>query len=256
MKQMYVIGNWKMNGSRVMARELANGLASDPIISEAVSHGVVVAVCPPAPYLTDVFDVLHKTSVILGAQDCHHRQRGAHTGDVSPAMLLDSGCSHVILGHSERRQGHGETDDLIAAKVIAALEGGLRPIVCVGETLDQHQQQRTVDIVCAQVKIVLDAIESRIADVIIAYEPVWAIGTGLAATVDHVSMAHAAIADTLGSAGSGVPILYGGSVTADNAGSLFACHHVHGGLIGGASLQVSSFSAIVYAARLASEGQH
>lgn len=256
MRQMYVIGNWKMNGSRVMARELASDVSSDPVIREAADRGVVVAVCPPAPYLTDVFDVVDSTCVVLGAQDCHHHQRGAHTGDVSPAMLVDTGCSFVILGHSERRQAHGESDDVIALKVVSALEVGLRPIVCVGETLDEYQQQRTVDIVCAQVQVVLNALGARIADVIIAYEPVWAIGTGLAATVDHVAFAHDAIARTLGSDGRRVPILYGGSVTADNAGSLFACQHVHGGLIGGASLQVSGFSAIVHAARLVREGQH
>jgi len=254
-RQMYVVGNWKMNGSRVMARELASDVSSDPVIMEATDRGVVVAVCPPAPYLTDVFDVVGRTRVALGAQDCHHRLQGAHTGDVSPTMLTDTGCSYVILGHSERRLAHGESDDIIASRVATALEVGLRPIVCVGETLDEHQQQRTVEIVCAQLQVVLNAVGSRIADVIIAYEPVWAIGTGLAATVDHVDSAHAAIASTLGSDGSGVPILYGGSVTADNAGSLFACQHVHGGLIGGASLQRSSFSAIVYAASLVMEGQ-
>lgn len=255
MKRMYVIGNWKMNGTRMTARALANGLASDPIIHDAAEHGVLVAVCPPAPYLTDVFSILNKTAVTVGGQDCYHRLHGPHTGDVSPAMLLDVGCTYVILGHSERRHGHSETHDAVAAKTVAAREVGLLPIVCVGETLVEHQQQRTIDVVRAQLQPVLDALGERIADVMIAYEPVWAIGTGLAATVDHVVMAHAAIAELLGSAGSAVPILYGGSVTADNAGSLFACEHVHGGLIGGASLQVSSFSAIVHAARLVTEGQ-
>ena len=248
MNTMHVIGNWKMHGSRASSRALALGLVSDTIISGAVSHSVQVTICPPSTFLTDVHSVLEGSTLALGAQDCHYRQHGAHTGDVSALMLRDAGCTHVILGHSERRRSHNESNDLIAGKVIAALEADLRPIICVGETLEEHQQQRTIEVVTSQLQSVVSAAEARINDVIVAYEPVWAIGTGLAATAEHVTMAHAAIAEVLAPAGGDVPILYGGSVTADNAPLLFACPNVHGGLIGGASLEVASFSAIVQAA--------
>lgn len=245
-----------MNGSRASSCELAAALASDAVIGAAADHAVAVAICPPSPFLADVHRIVEKSTIAVGAQNCHHRPNGAHTGDVSATMLRDVGCSFVIVGHSERRQDHKESDDLIAAKAIAALEAGLRPILCVGETLEQLQQQRTIEVVRAQLLAVARSLENSMAKVIVAYEPVWAIGTGLAASTDHVMAAHQAIAEALSSYAVGIPVLYGGSVTADNAPELFACPHVHGGLVGGASLQVSSFSAIVQAACLSTGVGH
>ena len=245
----YIVGNWKMNGTRAM---LAEARAID---RAAARHpGVQVALAPP---FTLVHSVAEETqSIGTGGQDCHTAAKGAHTGDVSAAMLVDAGADFVITGHSERRRDHGESDALVKAKSEAALAAGLGAIVCVGETLDERDAGQAEAVVKAQVVGSVPAIEDGAdvnpARVAVAYEPVWAIGTGRVAAVEDVIAMHRAIRATLvevyGSAGKGVRILYGGSVNAENARDLLASEGVGGALVGGASLTAESFLAIVAAA--------
>ncbi|MES2492034.1 MAG: triose-phosphate isomerase [Pseudomonadota bacterium] len=245
----YIVGNWKMNGTRAM---LAEARAID---RAAGRHpGVQVALAPP---FTLVHSVAEETQTIgTGGQDCHIAAKGAHTGDVSPAMLADAGADFVIVGHSERRRDHGEDDALVKAKAEAALASGLGVIVCVGETLAERDAGAAETVVKAQVTGSLPEIENGAdvnpARVAVAYEPVWAIGTGRVAAVDDVIAMHRAIRATLleayGDAGAKVRILYGGSVNAENARDLLAAEGVGGALVGGASLAAESFMAIVAAA--------
>jgi triosephosphate isomerase len=246
----FVAGNWKMFTTAAGARQLA----------EAVVKGVggedrvTVAVCPPFPYLLTVGGVLRGSKVALGGQNLYPEQEGAFTGEVSPTMLTDVGCRYVILGHSERRHKLGESDAFINRKVHAALAAGLTVILCVGETLDEREANRTEAVLKAQLSGSLAGVApNALGRLVIAYEPVWAIGTGRNATPDQAQQAHAfirgQIAKMCGEEGArALPIQYGGSVKADNAASLLRQPDVDGALVGGASLHADQFTSIVRAA--------
>jgi triosephosphate isomerase len=246
MRPRIVAGNWKMFTHRETARQLADGIVKEVGNEDRVQ----VVVCPPFPYLGPVGDAVAGSRVALGAQNCYDRNEGAFTGEVSPSMLIDLGCKYVILGHSERRHILGESDALIAAKVPAALKVGLKVILCVGQTLEEHQAGRINSVFARQVWSALADVDPSLrSNVLIAYEPVWAIGTGHAATPEQAQQAHAFIRKQVSEMGGGdLPILYGGSVKADNARGLFSQPDVDGGLIGGASLKADQFTAIVRAA--------
>ena len=231
-----IAGNWKMHGLLASVAELEALLAAPP------PAGAHLLLCPPATLIQGFAARARGTHVAIGAQDCHWRPSGAHTGDLSAAMLADAGATHVIVGHSERRADHGETDEVVKAKAQAAIAAGLLPIVCVGETLAERDAGRTLPVVARQLAGSVPG-EGRF---VIAYEPVWAIGTGRTPTVAEVAEVHGAIADTVG---GDVPILYGGSVKPDNAAALLAIPAVGGALVGGASLKARDLLAIATAAR-------
>ncbi|HVC63236.1 MAG TPA: triose-phosphate isomerase [Acetobacteraceae bacterium] len=239
-----IAGNWKMHGLAADAVTLARGVAAG-----AARLPCELLVCPPCIHLAAVAQALTGSPVALGGQDCHQAKQGAHTGDISAPMLRDAGASWVVLGHSERRQNHGETDELVREKVLAAVVAGLTPIVCVGETADQRAGGQETEVVGWQLAGSLPKPFSGV----VAYEPVWAIGTGKNATDEDVATMHAFIRDELvrqfGDAGQGIRILYGGSVRPANAASLLAVPHVGGALVGGASLQAEDFLAIARAAQ-------
>ncbi len=243
MRQL-IAGNWKMNGLMAEAatlaagiRDLADGLACD------------LLVCPPATQIGLVSDILGETSIAVGGQDCAPEPAGAHTGDISAEMLADAGCLAVILGHSERRQNHHETNAQVFAKAQAAARAGLIPIVCVGETEAERDGGREIAVVGRQI---VESLPDGFAG-IIAYEPIWAIGTGRTPTLGEVESVHRHIREALvtrfGESGRGLRILYGGSVKPDNAAELLAVPEVGGALVGGASLQAAGFVAIARAAR-------
>lgn len=238
-------GNWKMHCSIAEATALAGGLAGR--VGDRADRLVVLA--PPFTALAAVRRAIEGTRIALAAQDMHHEPRGAFTGEVSPTMLLDVGASHVILGHSERRSLFGETDEVVRRKVESALSHGLCPIVCVGETLAQRDDGRTLAVVSSQVDAAMRGIGADAARrSIVAYEPVWAIGTGRVATREQAQEVHAQIRKLLGEIGlpaDDVPILYGGSVKADNVDGLMAESDIDGALVGGASLEVDGFTRIV-----------
>jgi triosephosphate isomerase len=243
-----IAGNWKMNGSLAandaLVRELVRGLDGNA--------GCTVAVCVPAPYLAQVQALRAGTALELGAQDVSEQTEGAYTGEVSAAMLKEFGVRYVIIGHSERRQYHGETDAVVADKTKAALAAGITPIVCVGETLAQRDAGRTADIVKRQMAAVIHTNGHCISEIVVAYEPVWAIGTGKTATPAEAQQVHAVLRAQLKAAtpnADRVHILYGGSMNAGNAASLLAQPDIDGGLIGGASLKAPDFLQIVRAAR-------
>ena len=243
----FVCGNWKMHGTTGEARELVRALV--PLVAES-SAEVQVAVAPPFTALAAVAEAIRETHLELAAQNVHFEARGAYTGEVSPAMLADLGVKHVIVGHSERRQLFGETDDGVRRKVVALLGVGLLPIVCVGETLHEREAGRTLDVVSRQVTGALQGLGAGdVARLTVAYEPVWAIGTGKTATTGQAQEVHAAIRKLLaglaGSAAEQVRIQYGGSVKPDNARELMAQPDVDGALVGGASLKAADFSQIV-----------
>lgn len=249
MTSTLIVGNWKMHGTTSVASTLAAELAENEIIRDAKRDGVDVVCCPPFTALSLVGQLLAETSVKLGAQTCHYQRQGAHTGDISAEMLRDVGCSFVLVGHSERRRDHHESNDQVAAASIAAVDAGLIPVICVGETYHEHQSAMTYDVLERQIGSVCTALGSKLSSCVVAYEPVWAIGTGLAATAEHVQTTHAHIVELVRTHGVTIPVLYGGSVNASNAEELLATMHVGGLLIGGASLNISSFAAIVAAAR-------
>jgi triosephosphate isomerase len=240
-----VVGNWKMNGNRAANAELLAGLkAAGPWVAEA-------AVCVPTPYLGDVALSLQGEAIAWGAQDCSAFESGAYTGEVSAAMLAEFGCRYVIVGHSERRAFHGESDQLVADKARIALAHRLTPIVCVGETLVQREAGQTEAVVKRQLSAVIHTLAHCIAQVVVAYEPVWAIGTGLSASPEQAQAVHALLRAQLKAAtahAAGMKILYGGSVKPDNAATLFAQPDIDGGLIGGAALKAADFAAICRAA--------
>ncbi len=243
MPRKLAAGNWKMNG-------LGPRLAEIGELATAIgSPGVDVLICPPSTLIARMKDAVAGSPIAVGGQDCHANEKGAHTGDISAPMLADAGATHVILGHSERRADHGETDQMVSDKAIAAAAAGLVPIICVGETLDDRKAGKTLDVVGGQLA---GSVPRSLSEIVIAYEPVWAIGTGEVATVDQIAEVHAFIRDELGKmtatfAAGGVPILYGGSVKAGNADEIFAVPHVDGGLVGGASLKAADFAPIVQA---------
>ncbi|MBW8814492.1 MAG: triose-phosphate isomerase [Caulobacterales bacterium] len=243
--QPLIAGNWKMNG-------LTASLAEARAVAEGVgATRARVAICPPAVLIHQMADALAGTPVLVGGQDSHEEEAGAFTGDISAAMLADVGARLVILGHSERRAGYRETDGRVARKVVAALRAGLEPIVCVGETLEERKAGQALAVVTGQVR---GSLPSELAGhrFSVAYEPVWAIGTGLTPTTPEIEEMHRAIRATLvesfGPAARAVPILYGGSVKPSNAEEILAADEVGGALVGGASLKASDFLAIVKAA--------
>ena len=248
MRKKLVAGNWKMHGTRAMAISLVGEL-----VKHVRGHSEV-AVLPPFPYLGELIEEFHDTGIFFGAQDVSERIRGAYTGEVSAEMLVDVGCKYVLVGHSERRQYHEESNELVAAKFDIAREAGLTPILCVGETLEQRDSGATEGVIDAQIDAVLSrcGIEA-FGTAVIAYEPVWAIGTGRTATPEQAQAVHARIRGKLARdnatiAGS-LRILYGGSVKPDSAAGLFGQPDIDGGLIGGASLVAADFLAICNAAQ-------
>jgi triosephosphate isomerase len=253
MRQPLVAGNWKMNGSLKANEALLGDLR------EALSGGIKteVAVCPPFVYLSQVAGLIDGQPVALGAQDLSDQDAGAFTGEVSGAMLKDLGCEYAIVGHSERRSLYGEDDDFTARKFAAARRHGLKPILCVGELLEERESGVTEQVVARQLDAVMDLEGvAALADAVIAYEPVWAIGTGMTATPEQAQAVHAFIrgrvAERDAQVAEGLRILYGGSVKADNAAELFSQPDIDGGLIGGASLKADDFMAICRAAEQAS----
>jgi triosephosphate isomerase len=246
MRGKLVVGNWKMNGRFASNAALLDGLLRGWPTNAA--PGRTMAVCVPFPYLAQVRERLSGTSVAWGAQDVSQHASGAFTGEVAAGMLVELGCRYAIVGHSERRALHRESDDLVAAKAKAALEAGITPIVCVGETLDQREAGSTDAVVLRQLDAAIAALGARMAEVVVAYEPVWAIGTGRTATPEQAQEVHARLRDRLrAAAAADVPLLYGGSVKGANAASLFAMPDVDGGLVGGASLDAKEFLAIALA---------
>ncbi|MCR5875652.1 triose-phosphate isomerase [Phenylobacterium sp. J426] len=242
--QPLIAGNWKMNGtsaSLAEARAIADGLGDGP---------ARVAICPPSILTHRMSEALAGSKVLVGGQDAHWDDAGAFTGDISAEMLADAGAKLVILGHSERRTGYRETDDVVASKVKAALRAGLEPIVCVGETLEERKGGRALDVVTGQVRGSLPR-ELAGTPFSVAYEPVWAIGTGLTPTTPEIEEVHRAIRATLielfGEAGRSAPILYGGSVKPSNAAEILHADEVGGALVGGASLKADDFLGIVRA---------
>jgi triosephosphate isomerase len=239
-----IAGNWKMNG-------LATSLGEARAVAEALEArppAARVALCPPATLVSRMAEAMAGTGVEVGGQDCRAETSGAFTGDISAPMLVDAGAALVILGHSERRAGYGETDALVAAKVEAALAAGLEPIVCVGETLAERESGRTLAVVTGQVSGSLPASLAGKAFAV-AYEPVWAIGTGLTPTLEQIEEVHVAIRATLlevlGDTGFKAPILYGGSVKPSNAAEILGLKEVGGALVGGASLKAADFLGII-----------
>jgi len=245
MRGKLVVGNWKMNG----------GLAENAALMVALLAGWkpradrAMAVCVPYPYLGQARDALAGSPIAWGAQDASPHASGAYTGDVSAGMLAEFGCRYVLAGHSERRQVHGESDAVVAAKAAAVLKAGLTPVVCVGETLAERDGPGGWQaVVGRQFDAVAAVLKADLALVVLAYEPVWAIGTGRTASPEQAQEVHAFLRNRLGKAGAaGVQVLYGGSVKAGNAGALFAMPDVDGGLVGGASLNAAEFLAIATA---------
>lgn len=249
MRKTIVAGNWKMNGSRETNRELLNQL----VAGVEVAQGVEVLVCPPAVYIGQAVQLVEESAIKVGAQNVSDQPKGAFTGEIALPMLQDLGCSYVILGHSERRTLFGETDAQVADKFAAALEAGIQPVLCVGETLEQREASETLAVVAAQVAAVTDRVGiDAMAQTVIAYEPVWAIGTGLTATPAQAQEVHAAIRAQLtalnAEVAETVSILYGGSMNAGNAAELLAEQDIDGGLVGGASLKAEDFLTICGAA--------
>ncbi|WP_280150631.1 triose-phosphate isomerase [Piscinibacter sp. XHJ-5] len=246
MRRKLVVGNWKMNGNRLTNTELLAG------VEEAGPYTADVAVCAPFPYLSEVALSLQAKRIGWGAQDCSAHESGAYTGEVSAEMLAEFGCRFVIVGHSERRAYHAESDQLVADKAKIALKHNLTPIVCVGETLAEREANQTDAIVKRQMSAVIHTLGHCISQIVVAYEPVWAIGTGLTATPEQAQAVHALLRVQLHAAtpkSDQMQILYGGSVKPDNAAALFSQPDIDGGLIGGASLKAADFVAICRAAR-------
>jgi triosephosphate isomerase len=244
-RRKLVVGNWKMNGNRASNAELIAGLkAAGPWVAE-------VAVCVPDVYLGDVALSLQGDSIAWGAQDCSAFESGAYTGEVSASMLAEFGCCYVLNGHSERRAYHFESDQVVADKAKAALAHRITPIVCVGETLAEREAGQTEAVVKRQLSVVIHTLAHCISQIVVAYEPVWAIGTGKTASPEQAQAVHAILRAQLKAAtehAAEMKILYGGSVKADNAAILFSQPDIDGGLIGGASLKAADFAAICRAA--------
>ena len=249
MRKLFIAGNWKMYTNGATATQLAAAVAK----GVGAEGRVAVAVCPPFPYLGKVAEVVKGSPVALGAQNLYPEKEGAFTGEVSPMMLVDVGCRYVILGHSERRHKLGEDDAFINRKVHAALSAGLDAILCVGETLEEREANRTEQILDTQLTGSLAGLKTELfTKIVIAYEPVWAIGTGRNATPEQAQQAHVFIRGKIGQmfgekVAAGLPIQYGGSVKPENAASLLGQTDVDGALVGGASLNADQFLAIIRA---------
>ncbi|HEX5463657.1 MAG TPA: triose-phosphate isomerase [Burkholderiales bacterium] len=249
MRERLVAGNWKMNGDRTGNRALLDGIVSALAGVPQGAGRMRCAVCVPFPYLFQAQELLQRTPVAWGAQDVCQFDNGAYTGEVSARMLVDAGCTYVIVGHSERRELFGETDDIVARKLAAALDAGLTPILCIGETLAERDAELTHTVVARQLDAALAAVGmDGIARSVVAYEPVWAIGTGRTARPEQAQTVHAFVRQQLAQHDADVAarttMLYGGSVKAATAAELFAMPDIDGGLIGGASLSVNEFVAI------------
>ena len=247
-RQPLIAGNWKMNGLRADALALARSVADG--VKQAGWRDRDVLICPPATLILAVAEAVKGSGVLVGGQNCHAKASGAHTGDVAAEMLRDCGASQVIVGHSERRADCGETDAIVRAKAEAAWRAGLLPIVCIGETLAEREAGKALSVLEAQLTGSVPA-GSTAATLVVAYEPVWAIGTGKTPTTAEVGAAHAHIRKVLGGLmgdAAGVRLLYGGSVKGSNAAELLAACDVDGALIGGASLKADEFLAIAKAA--------
>ena len=248
MRRKLIAGNWKMNGSLAANAALLSGIQSN-----FGTPSCDVAVCAPAPYLEQCRSMLADSDIAWGGQDVSAHVSGAYTGEISAAMLIDFDCTYVITGHSERRAYHGESDELVGRKSAQALAAGLRPIVCVGETLAEREAGQTEQVVQRQLEAVLTEVaDADLTRLVIAYEPVWAIGTGKTATPQMAQDVHAFLRGRLAvrhaAAATQVQILYGGSMKPDNAVDLLAMEDIDGGLIGGAALKAADFLAIIYAA--------
>jgi triosephosphate isomerase (TIM) len=239
-RRKLVAGNWKMNGLRAEGTALAGEVARRARATAGGGLACELLLCPPATLLSAVQAVLAGSAVALGGQDCHAERHGAHTGDVSAEMLADAGCTHVILGHSERRHQHHETDAEIRAKVLAAGRAGLAALLCVGETLPEREAGHAIDVVSHQLAGSIPP-GTAVDRLIVAYEPVWAIGTGRSATADDIARMHGAIRARLAPQ---TRILYGGSVNPKNASAILGLAGVDGALVGGASLNAEDFWAI------------
>lgn len=237
-------GNWKMNGSKASLAEVKALLAAHP------APACEMLLCPPATLIAQMAGVAQGSALKVGAQDCHAKPQGAHTGDISAAMLKDAGATHVILGHSERRTDHGETNDLVRTKAEAVVDMGLVAIVCIGETEAEHDAGKTLAVIGTQIDGSIP-MGATAANLVVAYEPVWAIGTGRTPTLSEIGEVHSFLRGRLrgliGPEAEGVRILYGGSVKPSNATDIFAVPHVDGALVGGASLKAADFGAIVAA---------
>lgn len=249
MRQPLIAGNWKMNGSRSSNKALLEGIKAG--IGEVKS--AEVAVCAPYVYLADVEQELAGTPIVWGAQNLSTEEKGAFTGEIAASMLLDFKCKYVIVGHSERRSLYGEDDDIVTKKFAMAHNAGLKPILCVGETLEEREQGITEEVIARQINAVMNTLGANVlADGVIAYEPVWAIGTGITATPQQAQDLHAFIRKLIAHQDPGVAelirIQYGGSMNAANAAELLAMHDIDGGLIGGASLKSEDFLTICRAA--------
>lgn len=242
-----IAGNWKMHGSNDFANDLAGSLADR--MADRGEAGFEMLLCPPALLIGSVSAAVGASGIAVGGQDCHTAEQGAHTGDIAAGMLADAGCAYVIVGHSERRADHGEDDGLVQSKAAAAQAAGLVPVVCIGETLEQRDAGEAVTVVTRQLRGSVPA-GSSAASVVVAYEPVWAIGTGRTPTAADIAEVHDAIRGVLGEIadnGDGVRILYGGSVKPENAAEILAIENVNGALVGGASLKADDFWAIAEA---------
>lgn len=250
MKQKLIAGNWKMNGSLAANEALVHG------VQQGLAHALgaksaQVAVCVPAAYLSQVQQLVKGSGIALGSQDVSAHEQGAYTGEVSAAMLQDFAVRYAIVGHSERRQYHGETDEQVAHKAQRALSAGITPIVCVGETLAEREAGKTEEVVKRQLAAVIHVNGHCISEIVVAYEPVWAIGTGKTASPEQAQAVHAVLRGQLKAAtehSERVHILYGGSMNAANAAELLAQPDIDGGLIGGAALKVADFLTIIAAA--------
>lgn len=244
-RRKLVVGNWKMHGSHAANAELLQGVLG------ARPFGAEAAVCVPFPYLSEVAVALATSGVAWGAQDCSAHEQGAYTGEVSAAMLAEFGCRYVIVGHSERRAYHAESDQLVADKAKTALARGITPIVCVGETLAQREANETEAVVKRQLSAVVHTLGQCIGEIVVAYEPVWAIGTGRTASPEQAQAVHALLRAQLAAAtprAAEMKLLYGGSVKPDNAVTLLGQADIDGGLIGGAALKAADFVSIIRAA--------
>lgn len=249
MRDFLVAGNWKMNGSTASNQELVAGIVAGAPQSDSAK----LLICPPFPYLAAVAKQISGSRVLLGAQNVSEHESGAFTGEVAPAMLRDIGCAYVIVGHSERRALYGETSFAVAAKFKAALDAGLKPILCVGETLEQREGGGTESVVEVQLGAVIDKVGiAGFKSAVVAYEPVWAIGTGVTASPEQAQDVHRHIRGVMAGHDTEVAestqILYGGSMKGENAAGLLAMPDIDGGLIGGASLKAGDFLAIAEAA--------
>lgn len=247
MSRKLVAANWKMNGRLDRVFSLLESLVSEPL------DGVEVLICPPLPYLLPAASALATSKLGLGAQNLSQQQDGAFTGETSAEMLADCGATHVLVGHSERRSLYAEDNELVAQKFVRAQQAGLIPILCLGESLEEREEGTTEQVVAAQLQAVIDkAGIAAFEQAVLAYEPVWAIGSGLTATPEQAQQVHAFLRQQIAKldkkCAESLSILYGGSVKADNAASLFAQPDIDGGLIGGASLDAASFRAICQAA--------